>query len=225
LKLPVESANVTTIIRPAEDRWIVFLDGPLRGPAVRFWGVLIFAIIAAFVLSRLPASPLRLHEWLLLCFGLTQIPVALSLIVVAWLFMIQWRGSPGFQQLTLGYYNTGSAALIFLTLISVGVFIGIASTGLLGNPQMYVAGNGSTASYLKWFTARAGEALPRPGYLSISIWWFRLAMLLWALWLAAALVRWLRLAWRNSAGNGHFRPGEKKKTAGKTGPPEIPAAQ
>jgi len=50
-------------------------------------------------------------------------------------------------------------------------------------------------------------------------------MLLWALWLAAALVRWLRLAWRNSAGNGHFRPGEKKKTAGKTGPPEIPAAQ
>ncbi|MDF1824247.1 MAG: hypothetical protein P1U68_06375 [Verrucomicrobiales bacterium] len=220
--LPVESANVTTLIQPADDRWIVLLDGPLRGPAVRFWGVLVFAILAAFVLSRVPTSPLRMHEWLLLCLGLTQIPVFLSVVVVAWLFFVQWRGSPGFQQLPPWSFNLCAGILIFLTMLSVGIFFGVASSGLLGDPQMYVAGNGSTASYLQWFSERSGAELPQPGYWSVSIWWFRLAMLLWALWLAAALVRWLRMAWRNSAENGHFKPLFKAKKKTKSNPPELP---
>ncbi len=223
VSLPVEAANVSTVIHPPEDRWLLFTDGPQRGPAVRFWGILLFALLVATVLSRVPRSPLSLFEWLLLSIGLIQVSVFLSLFVVAWLFFLRWRGSEGFQDLGRMAYNVCEAILIFLTLWAIGTFFVIASRGLLGSPEMYIAGNGSSASYLNWFTARSSGDLPVPGYWSVSIWWFRLAMLLWALWLAAALVRWLRLGWKYSSKGGHFRPRparakEKSATPGSPAP-------
>ena len=146
--------------------------------------------------------------------------------MIAWLFFIRWRGTDGFQQLPRKAYNAGEMILIFLTLLALGIFFWIASAGLLGSPEMYIAGNGSSDSYLNWFTARSPGELPEPGYWSVSIWWFRLAMLLWALWLAAALVRWLRLGWKNSAIGGHFRPGPIKvkpvAEATSVSPPDLP---
>ena len=226
VKLPVEAANVSTVIRPPQDRWLLLAAGPQRGPAIRFWAVLVFAFITAIALSRVPRSPLRLYEWLLLSVGLIQVSVFLSLFVIAWLFLVRWRGTEGFQGLTNGFYNLCQSVLIFLTLMTLGIFIGIASAGLLGSPEMYIAGNGSSASYLNWYTARSPGELPQPGYWSVSIWWFRLAMLLWALWLAAALVKWLRLGWKNSEVGGHFRSKPPKvKTPVETttiNPPELP---
>ena len=131
------------------------------------------------------------------------------------------RGAPGYQSLAAWLYNIGEVILIFLTLFALGIFIGIASAGLLGDPEMYVAGNSSSASYLSWFAARSPADLPQPGYWSISIWWYRFAMLLWALWLAAALVRWLRTAWNHSSIGGHFKKGTPKPTAKTAGQPPV----
>lgn len=227
--LPVEAANVVTLIHPPQDRWLLLTQGSQRGPAVRFWAILAFSLIVATALSRVPRSPLKVYEWLLLSIGLTQVPVFLALFVVAWLFLIRWRGSEHYQQLPRFAYNLGEVGLIFLTLINLGIFIGIASAGLLGNPQMYVAGNDSRDTYLNWFTARSAAELPQPGYWAVSLWWYKLAMLLWALWLAGASVRWLRTGWQNSSKGGHFRPEPKKvvpetpptATGAKT-PPAIP---
>lgn len=229
--LPVEAANVVTLINPPQDRWLLLTQGSQRGPAVRFWAILAFSLIVAAALSRVPRSPLKVYEWLLLSIGLTQVPVFLALFVVAWLFLIRWRGSEHYQQLPRFAYNLCEVGLIFLTLINLGIFIGIASAGLLGNPQMYVAGNDSTDTYLNWFTARSTAELPQPGYWAVSLWWYKLAMLLWALWLAAALVRWLRTGWQNSSKGGHFRSAPAKVVpetppvakGGKT-PPAIPGA-
>lgn len=221
--LPVEAANVTTEIRPPRDRWLLWSEGPLLGPAFRFWGVLAFALLAALVLSRVPDSPLRLHEWMLLSLGLTQVPVVLALLVVAWLFLLRWRGAEGYQQLPSWAYNLCQSGLIFLTLLSIGIFIGIASSGLLGDPEMYIVGNGSSDSRLVWYAARTPVDLPQPGYASISVWWYRLAMLLWALWLAAALVRWLRLGWKNSSKGGHFRKSPPRAKVAL--PPKLPGEE
>ncbi|HQZ28253.1 MAG TPA: hypothetical protein PK648_08900 [Verrucomicrobiales bacterium] len=220
--LPVESSNLSTVIRPSQDRWLLIAEGPLRGPAVRFWSIFVFILIVAVALYRVPQSPLRLHEWLLLAFGLTQVPMPFSLMIVAWLFLIRWRGTEGFQSLSTWKYNLSEVTLIFLTLFALGTFIGIASAGLLGDPEMYVAGNGSSSTYLNWFSARSAAALPQPGYWSVSIWWFRLAMLLWALWLAASLVRWLRLGWNNSSQGGHFKKSPPKKRTPTGTPPALP---
>lgn len=225
VKLPVEAANVSTVIRPPQDRWLLLSEGPQRGPAVRFWAVLVFALIVATVLSRVPRSPLRLYEWLLLSVGLIQVSVFLSLFVIGWLFFVRWRGTEGFQDLERQVYNVCEVILIILTLWALGIFFSIASAGLLGSPEMYIAGNGSSSSYLSWFSARSTGDLPQPGYWSVSIWWFRLAMLLWALWLAAALVRWLRTGWKNSSMGGHFRPKPAKVKPAAISPPELPQKQ
>src|SRR5690606_5656542 len=99
VKLQVESANVLTTIQVPDDRWVLWTSGPQRGPAVRFWVILISSLVAAAALGRLAASPLGILEWMLLVIGLTQVPLIAALIVVGWLFFLAWRGSESFQRL------------------------------------------------------------------------------------------------------------------------------
>jgi len=41
--------------------------------------------------------------------------------------------------------------------------------------------------------------------ISISVWFYRLAMLFWALWLATSLIRWLTQGWQNFGKDGFWR--------------------
>lgn len=228
VRLPVESANISTSITVPQDRWVLGADGPLRGPAVRFWGILLCALIAAVVLARIAFSPLRIWEWMLLGIGLTQVPLPAALIVVGWLFLLAWRGDASFQRLLDGYYNTLQVLLILLTVVGLGILVFAVGEGLLGNPEMFIRGNFSTTTVLKWFQARTVDVLPQPSVYSISIWWYRFLMLAWALWLAAALIRWLRVGWGNFNQGGCFRnaakPEMKPQPFGANKPAPAPAA-
>jgi hypothetical protein len=218
--LPVESANITTQMSVPDNRWVLWTNGPLRGPAVRFWTVLVCCFIAAWVLGRLELSPLRPFEWGLLALGLTQVPLVLGLIVVAWLFFLAWRGRESFLRLPVLGYNFLQVVLIGLTGISLLVFIGVVWEGLLGDPLMFIIGNDSTPSNLNWYQPRCDSALPTPGCYSVSIWWFRILMLAWALWLAASLIRWLNWGWKQFSTGGCFRKEQKKPAT----PPPLNAA-
>lgn len=202
VKLPVESANIRTTIQVPESRWVLWTEGPLRGPAVRLWSILAFAVVVAWVLGKLSLSPLRSREWVLLVIGLTQVNLLASAIIVGWLFLLAWRGSESFQKIPAWCYNVLQVGLVFLTLCSLGIFVSVVAAGLLGRPEMFLLGNGSSPSNLQWYLARAGETLPQPSCLTVSIWWYRLLMLGWALWLATALIRWLSWGWKQfSAGS------------------------
>lgn len=218
VRLPVESANVHTIITVPDDRWVLWADGPRRGPAVRFWGILICSLLAAVALGRVARSPLQTVAWMLLVIGLTQVPLPCALIVVGWLFFLEWRGSESFQRLGHSAYNALQVLLIILTATALGILITAVGEGLLGNPEMFIVGNGSTSSVLRWFQARSENLLPRPGLCSISIWWYRFFMLAWALWLAASLIHWLRRGWLAFSSGGCFR--SKPKTV--PVPPPLP---
>ncbi|CAN5763204.1 hypothetical protein BH09VER1_BH09VER1_50890 [soil metagenome] len=224
--LPVESANLTTVIHLPESRWILWADGPLRGPAVRFWTILLCSLIAAVILGRLSYSPLRPLPWMLLAIGLTQVYLPLALLVIAWLFFLAWRGRPAFLALPPLAYNLLQILLILITVIVLGIFIAVVAEGLGGHPEMFIVGNGSTLTSLQWYQARCGTALPQPGVLSVSIWFYKLLMLLWALWLAASLVRWLRWAWEQFSTGGFFRGNLKRPAppASSTPPPVPPKA-
>jgi hypothetical protein len=219
VRLPVESANIDTLIHVPDDRWVLWTDGPLRGPAVRFWVVLVCALLAAWVLGRIARSPLRSVEWMLLAIGLTQVPLPAALTVVGWLFFLAWRGRDSFLNLRPLGYNLLQIFLIGLTAITLGIFIAVVGAGLLGSPKMFIQGNGSSRTLLSWYQARCEPLLPRPGCLSVSIWWYRFLMLAWALWLAAALIRWLAWAWRQFSTGGCFR------RMGKKSPPPVGTAQ
>jgi hypothetical protein len=97
---------------------------------------------------------------------------------------------------------------------------GAIQTGLLGTPEMQIAGNGSTAYRLAWYQDRAAAVLPRARVLSVPLLAYRLLMLAWALWLAFALLGWLRWGWRCFATHGVWREveitlvkGRRKKEA------------
>ncbi|MEO8352823.1 MAG: hypothetical protein ABI680_13900, partial [Chthoniobacteraceae bacterium] len=220
VRLPVESANIQTSINVPEDRWVLWAHGPLRGPAVRFWGILICSLLAAFALGRMTLSPIHALEWMLLVIGLTQVPLPAALTVVGWHFFLAWRRTESFQRLGNITYNTLQTFLIVLTASVLGILIMAVGEGLLGRPEMFITGNGSSASTLRWFQARSAELLPHPGCTSISIWWYRFFMLVWALWLALALIRWLRTAWQSFSTGGFFH---KKPKAKPTPPPPLPA--
>lgn len=196
LSLPVESANITTTIDVPQDRWILTTHGPLRGPAVRFWIVLVCSVVAAWALSRVKLSPLGVFSWILLALGLTQVPLVAALLVAGWLFFLAWRGTPSFHALRPLWFNVLQVALVLLTVASLAIFVAVVGEGLLGRPEMFILGNNSTTSSLNWYSAQSGPDLPQPGFVSVSIWWYRLLMLAWALWLALALIRWLTWAWK-----------------------------
>ncbi len=216
VRLPVESSNLNTILTVPPNRWTLWADGPQRGPAVRFWGILVCALLAAFALGKLRLSPLRPFEWMLLVIGLTQVPLIPALFVVGWLFLLAWRGEESFQTPANVRYNLQQVGLILLTVIALGTLVSVVAEGLLGSPNMFITGNGSSRTLLRWFQDRCETVLPRPGIVSISIWWYRLLMLAWALWLAASLIRWLRLGWEHFGRGGFFRRKPKAD------PPPLP---
>jgi hypothetical protein len=211
VKLPVEAANVKSTIEPPGDRWILWTHGPQRGPAVRFWSVLALGWLAAFVLGRVAGSPLKTHQWMLLSLGLTQIHLVVALVVVGWLFFLAWRGSASFRFIPVWGYNFLQLLLVAVSLAAVLIFVYIVHQGLLGDPEMFIFGNGSTPYALQWYEARVDGLLAEPQVFAVSIWWYRLLMLLWALWLAASLVRWLGWGWRQFADGGVWKRFSKKQ--------------
>jgi hypothetical protein len=73
-----------------------------------------------------------------------------------------------------------------------------------GVPQR-IAGAGQSFGGLSWFTDQSANQLPSAWVLSVSLWWYKAAMLAWALWLAFALTRWLPFAWRALNVGSHAR--------------------
>jgi len=218
VSLPVESANITTILNVPENRWVLWTHGPLRGPAVQFWVIVICSLIGAQILARLRLSPLTAVEWTLLGIGLTQVDL-FGLVVVAWLFLLAWRGTESFQKLSPSLYNLSQVFLLGLTGASLLLLLNILGCGFLGHPEMFIEGNGSSAFSLQWYQAHADKILPAPGCLSVSIWWYRLLMLAWALWLASSLIRWLTWGWGQFSKGGLSHKKQKIIT-----PPVFPNA-
>jgi hypothetical protein len=203
--LPVESANLSLKIRVPAGRWVLWAHGPLRGPAVRFWSVLVFSILAGWALGGMPNSNLHRAEWIGLCMGLTQVHLVAGFTVVVWLLALSARARGPYEGARAWVYNTLQISLLFLSLGALCVLGGVVARGLLGQPETFILGNDSTQFLLHWFEARSAQALPQPGCVLVSVWWYRLLMLVWALWLASALLRWLRTGWAAFSTGGCLR--------------------
>jgi hypothetical protein len=141
--------------------------------------------------------------------------------VVVWLFAFDWRGR-GAQPRNESFFNLSQIGLVVLTLVALVSLISAVPQGLLGSPDMHVTGNGSTAQGLQWFADRSNDVLPQASAISVPLWVYKTLMLLWALWLANALIGWLRDAfaawtrdgyWRNSTKPGVAEDAAREKPA------------
>lgn len=202
--LGTPSVNASLAVSLPQDRWVLFAGGPRLGPAVLFWGVLLVWCLVALALGRSRITPLSTTQWLLLVIGLTQIEVVFALLVIAWLFALALRERVG-DKLSHFAFNALQIMLALLTLLALGMLFHAIEQGLLGQPDMQIAGNGSAGSELKWFQDRVTDAHPQAWVLSVSLWFYRGLMLAWALWLALALLDWLRWGWRAFSMHGLWR--------------------
>ncbi len=200
------ASNVRTTLHLPGDRWPLLAIGSGVGPAILYWGELVVFLITAWFLGRLSISPLRTHEWLLLGIGLSTQSWTVLLAVGAWLFMMRWREHWDGAHLSRWQFNAVQVLLALFTLFAVSslVFSGIRY-GLLAQPDMGVVGPGSGDNSFGWFVDQTASALPQPSVLSAPGWVYRLLMFAWAFWIAIALARWVRYAWRAWTARGFWR--------------------
>jgi len=220
--LGAASVNASIRLLLPRDRWILMAGGPAVGPAVLFWGVVAALLLVAFGLSRIPFTPLRFHHWLLLGLGFTQVPLAAGATVAGWLLLLGARRD---RPMPAGRwtFNLLQLLLVLMTLVAIGLVFYAVRHGLLGHPDMQVAGNGSDAWSLRWFQDRSDATMPSAWIVTAPLFAYRLLMLAWALWLAWSLVAWLRWGWTCFASGGVWRKkGESGVRAVGIEPPPLP---
>jgi hypothetical protein len=213
-------ANVDLALQLPQDRWVLWTWGPTTGPAVLYWSQLAVLLLAAWLLARYAPTPLRFRHWLLLGLGFSAFAWSAYALVVAWLILLGLRArSTPSERLGSTTFNLMQLGLALLTVLALVVLVGAVPKGLLGLPDMHVAGNASNAWNLRWFADQSANVLPGAGVFSVPLWAYKLAMLAWALWLAWSLIDWLRWAFEAWMRGGYWRrPAPKPGTA----PPQLP---
>lgn len=222
LNLGLPGVNTHLAMDLPEDRWILWTRGPRLGPAVLFWPLLAVLLLIAYGLSRIGLAPLSLRAWMLLMVGLSQLPVWGAALVVGWLLALGGRG----RLKTDGpeaRFNLMQIVLVLLTLTALSLLFAAVAQGLLGAPDMQIEGNGSYGNALRWFQDRHTGELPQAAVLSVSIWVYRVLMLLWALWLANSLLGWLRWGWDQFSRGGLWR--KKPQTKQQAAAPATPSPE
>src|SRR5882724_598665 len=219
LDLGARSVNALTVLHLSPDRWVLLVGGPRLGPAVLFWGLFLTLLVVAAGLARTGLTPLRFRDWVLLGLGLSQIPLAAAGVVAAWLLVLGWRRNQKPEARRPAVFDLLQLLLVGWTAVALGFLFWAIQQGLLGSPEMQIAGNASTAFELRWFADRAGRILPTTWVFSVPVFVYRLAMLAWALWLALALLRWLRWGWESLIAGGGWRPLRRPRPAPAPVPP------
>ncbi|MBI4238629.1 MAG: hypothetical protein HY696_09485 [Deltaproteobacteria bacterium] len=206
IDLGAVGVNADVQVHMPGTRWVLLLCGPRVGPAILFWSYLGVLLLVAFGLGRVTLTPLRTLQWFLLGIGLSQASIWASFVVVGWLLALGYRARQHNDQPL--WFNTRQVLLGWWSLIALGLLFMTIQQGLLGTPDMQIAGNGSSNTFLHWFQDRTdGHLLPRPWVLSIPRIFYSLAMLAWALWLAASLIKWLRWGWTSFTAGGAWHTG------------------
>ncbi len=198
------AGNVSLGLVLPRNRWLLVTSGPALGPAVLYWSELALLILFAVLLGRIPWTPLRTWHWLLLGLGFSTFNWPVMGIVVLWLLAVGARGR--FRELLpAASYNVVQAGMIVITVAALLAIVVSLPMGLLGSPDMHVTGNQSYGNQLRWFADRSETALPVATAVSAPLWIYKLLILVWALWLSLALLRWLPWTWQTFAKDGFFR--------------------
>jgi hypothetical protein len=193
--LGMENVNSSIEMTLPSSRWILLTGGPRIGPAVLFWGELLVIVLFAILLGRIKLTPLSTLQWLLLSLGLSQIPAPLAALVVIWLILLGLRKKKGGEITESTTFNIIQVLLVLITFAALAALFFAIQQGLLGHPDMQIGGNGSSGHTLRWYQDRNVSILPTAWVVSVPLLAYRISMLLWALWLALALLKWLRWGW------------------------------
>ncbi len=225
IKLNSHFSNLSQTIKVPRDRWLLWGGSVGVGPAFLYWGeLLVFALLALF-LARLRYSPLKFWQWLVLGCAFGTFSWLAFAVVAGWLFFVGWK-----QQFT-GYESRAKSILLqwfslFFTVATIAVLIGTVAYGLLSYPDMGVAGQKASSSQLYWYLDSGFDLLPNITLLSVHLWWYKLLILLWSIWVSFAVLSWLKklfLSLNRSDWWPKFKTKSKSKKMDKEKAPKEPS--
>ncbi|MCL2011442.1 MAG: hypothetical protein FWG75_01450 [Cystobacterineae bacterium] len=223
------SANISLNTLLPKERWVLAVFGPPVGSVILYWGELLIALTLAVLLakSRLGGSCfsgqfsekrplLRLHHWLLLTLGFSTYSWLALALVVAWLLAFSWRSQTqltAFREARPWRFNFLQVGLVLLSFAALVTLISVIPSSLMGTPEMHIVEDRyfSDGTHVHRFADLSSEALPTLKVVSLPLWTYRLAMLCWALWLAVALMGWLRQGFSAWASGGWWQPLFRRK--------------
>lgn len=215
-----DAVNVKTSISRGDGRWVLWATGSPWGPAVLFWPRLIIMFLIALGIGRIKRLPIKTYEWMILVIGLSQLPPVALIPIVFWFLVIRMRKEQPAQN--PGIFNLIQLAIPFVTLIAIGILYAAIHTNLLINIDMQVKGAGSTNHLFRWYIDRSTSVLPQPTIITISDWFWRIGMLVWAMWLVVRLYKWAPWAWDAFTTGGIFKPLSPKPDPTDVGPEPEP---
>jgi len=184
--------NLTQTIRVPRNRWLLWVSSEGVGPAFLYWGELVIFIVIAFFLARLPHSPLKFWQWLVLGFAFGTFSWLALTVITIWLFYLSWKkqfkGFESHNKNVLLHWFT-----VFASGISVIVLISAVAFGLLSYPDMGISGQNAYGSQLQWFLDSGQGDTPAIQVMSLPLWVYKGLILIWATWISFALISWLKL--------------------------------
>lgn len=197
IKIDQPFSNLYTQVSVPQNRWLLSASGPGYGPAIVYWGELIFFILLAFGLSKLPFSPLNYLQWLILGMGMSTFSWPALALVAVWLLASEWRRQNKSvfkdRQIILSWLT------LFSTFAAVIALVLAVPYGLLQSPDMGVRGNSSYANHLVWFLDQGNQSLGSFTVYTLPLWAYKGMMLLWSTWLSVTLIKWLGWTWNDLA--------------------------
>ena len=195
--------NDTLNVNVSKDRVVLAVGGPAVGPAVLFWGVLLVIIAVAIGLGRLHFTPLSAVSWVMLGLGIAQMSLIGMALVAGWFLVLEGRRRFG-APLSRRSFMALQVLVAVWGVLAAGVLLETVRVGLLGYPDLMILGNGSDASHLHWYADWFSQLTAQAWVFSVPVLAYRLAMLLWALWLAASMLRWVKWAWECFSEGGYW---------------------
>ncbi|HEY9110139.1 MAG TPA: hypothetical protein VIN58_25955, partial [Roseateles sp.] len=196
LALGLPGVNDSLQLDVPQDRIVLATGGPLIGPAVLIWGVLVVVLALAWLAPRGLPGVMNRPAWIILALGVAPVSLWALGLLVGWFGLLEarrrWGGGNDRRALRIAV----QLGLVLWTLFAVGALLDVLRTGLLGYPDLLVAGPGSSSHVLYWMSDRFSDRTAGAWVLSAPVWLYRALMLAWALWLAASLLRWVNWAWR-----------------------------
>ena len=203
--LGAPAGNINLSLGMPDDRWLLGTLGPQLGPAVLYWSELVVLIVFALILGRTGLAPLNSWQWLLLGLGFSTFSWPVLGVVAAWLLACGARDRVASEGLSWWRFNLLQVFIGGLTVIALLSVIMALPQGLLGTPDMHVAGYNSYGSVLGWFADRSTSMLPVATAFTVPVWIYKVLILVWALWLSFALLRWLPWVWERFSSDGFWR--------------------
>jgi hypothetical protein len=198
------ASNIRLQLQVPENRWILFTRGPALGPVVLYWPELLLMIAIALMLAKIKRTPLRRRDWVLLGLGLSTFSWGMLMLMAIWLFVMDYQQDIR-DKLEKQQFNFLQLALgIFSVVVLVQLLITVPN-GLLSTPDMQIIDSDFQPNTLNWFADQSAGELPTGSVISAPIWMYKVAILLWALWLSFALIRWIPWAWRCFSKDGLWK--------------------